>query len=73
MRMLLANTQVRVSLISMSTLRSFHFIRPRFLLMLAMHCSLWTLGSRHMGTPRYFTWVKHGIPAIFGMGSSVRT
>ena len=25
-----------------------------------------------MGTPRYFTWVAQGIPAICGVGSSVR-
>ena len=40
-KILLASTHVRVSLISKSTLRSFHLRCPRLRLMLATHFSLW--------------------------------
>ena len=72
-RMLLANTQVRVSLMSRSTLRSFHFRWPRLRLMLATHFSLCAYWSMCTGTLRYLTCVAQGMPAMSGMFSSVRT
>ena len=71
--MLLASTQVNVSLMSRSTLRSFHLRWPRLRLMLAMHFSRCTFYSMWIGTPRYLTWVSHGMPAISVMLSSVST
>ena len=72
-RMLLARTQVRVSLMAQSTFLSFHFRWPRLRLMLAWHFAFYVLMSRCTGTPRYLTCVTHGIPAILSCLSSVST
>jgi hypothetical protein len=72
-RMLLASTQVRVSLMAESTFFSFHFRWPRLRLMLARHFSFYVLMSRCTGTPRYLTCVTHGIPAMLSYLSSVST
>ena len=71
-RILLASTHVRVSFIATSTFLNFHLRKFRLRWIELMHISVCCLSFTWIGTPRYLTFVMHGIPPMFCMLSLVR-